>query len=135
MIELMVVIIIIGILSAIAIPTYAGHIDRVKIGRAVAELKSIKNLVELYKVENGEYPATTEIKDLLEANGLIGWESSMKDPWDRAYNYYADDNDLTKYCLWSTGPTDGEKIDNIVATQDNSEPLKDKELPTWVTVE
>ncbi|MEG6615868.1 type II secretion system protein GspG [Peptococcaceae bacterium 1198_IL3148] len=132
MVELMVVIVIIGILSAIAIPNFSGQIERAKIGRAVADLKSVKNLVELYKLENGKYPTTNDFKELMEDNGLTGWGNSdnpMKDPWDRAY-YYCVNEGFSEYYLWSEGPEEGANdADNIVASEASQEPLKDQAKP------
>jgi len=131
MVELMVVIVIIGVLSAIALPTFNAQIDKAKVGRAVADLKSVKNLVELYYVENGKYPDVEKFEDQVNGNGLV-WKSSdnpMKDPWGRAYYYYVN-SDGSSYVLLSEGPEEGDAEDNIVASAATQEPLTEQNKPT-----
>ena len=63
LIELLIVIVIIGILAAVAIPRFQGVSDKAKIGAAKAELATIKNLLGMYQAENdtSAYPAAADI--------------------------------------------------------------------------
>jgi prepilin-type N-terminal cleavage/methylation domain-containing protein len=63
LIELLIVIVIIGILAAVAIPRFQGVSDKAKIGAAEAELATIKNMLGMYQAENdtSAYPATGDI--------------------------------------------------------------------------
>jgi len=107
LIELMVVLIIIGILAAIAIPTMSKQSEKAKVKRAVAELKGMKTAVDLYISDaaanpSGATPAKdTEanggIKDVLKDNGV----NLFTDPWDGHY-YYTRTSD-TAYILFSEG--------------------------------
>jgi len=55
LIELLIVLAVLGILSAIAIPTYTGVIKRSARSEAKANLQNLRLLEEQYFAENGEY--------------------------------------------------------------------------------
>lgn len=127
----MVVVVIIGVLSAIALPNFEGQFNRAKVGRAVAEVKSLKNLVDLHKIEHGKYPAIKEFEELVKNNGFPDWgltgEEGFQDPWENSYYYYVS-GDQTKYYIWSAGPK-GEGTKGILASEAKREPLKDQAKP------
>jgi len=57
LVELMVVVVIIGVLAAVAIPKFSGIIDNSKTKADVATGKAIKDAVDRYYTEKGAYPA------------------------------------------------------------------------------
>ena len=57
LIELVVVITILGVLVAIAIPAVAGYVDDAKKKAARADAKNIQTALIMYKAEYGAYPA------------------------------------------------------------------------------
>lgn len=57
LIELVVVITILGVLVAIAIPAVGGYVDDAKKKAARADAKNIQTALIMYKAENGAYPA------------------------------------------------------------------------------
>jgi type II secretion system protein G len=57
LIELLIVVLIIAILAAIAIPNFLEFQTRAKVSRAKADLRSIATGLEAYCVDEGEYPA------------------------------------------------------------------------------
>ncbi|MGP5457839.1 pilin [Psychrobacter celer] len=59
LIELMIVIAIIGILAAIAIPQYQNYVGRANVAAAVQTLSSNKTGLENYVMENGFFPNGT----------------------------------------------------------------------------
>ena len=59
LIELLIVVAIIGIIAAIAIPNLLNAIDRGKQKRSMADLRSIGTAVEAYAVDNSKYPVVT----------------------------------------------------------------------------
>ena len=63
LIELLIVIVIIGILAAVAIPRFQGVSDKAKIGAAQAELATIKNGLGMFQAENdsSSYPLASQI--------------------------------------------------------------------------
>ena len=56
LIELLIVVAIIGIIAAIAIPNLLNAIDRGKQKRTMADIRSIGTAVESYAVDNNDYP-------------------------------------------------------------------------------
>lgn len=56
LIELMVVVIILGILAAIAIPRYMNKKQDAIDARKAADIKVLQNAVDMYYFDNGEYP-------------------------------------------------------------------------------
>ena len=65
LIELLVVVAVVGLLAAIAIPSYYGARDRAAIAQSQAVLDSVKTGLGMYATDqqDGEYPLTAEIAD------------------------------------------------------------------------
>src|SRR5680860_196945 len=59
LIELMIVVAIIGILAAIAIPAYSDYIARAQVSEAFAMVSGQKAAISEYAQNNGAYPAAT----------------------------------------------------------------------------
>jgi type IV pilus assembly protein PilA len=57
LIELMIVVAIIGILAAVAIPQYQDYVTRTKLAKAAQAVAPIKTAVAMYGQENGGVPA------------------------------------------------------------------------------
>ncbi len=57
-VELLIVIVIIGILAAITVVAFNGVQNRGNDASVQADLKNIGNLLEQYKITNGEYPSS-----------------------------------------------------------------------------
>jgi type II secretion system protein G len=79
LIELMVVVVIIGILAAIAIPNFVKVIDRAKVASVKANMKTLQTTVEAMSVDHmGRYPNSgidqNQIKSELPSN--------FKNPYD-----------------------------------------------------
>lgn len=77
LVELLITIAIVGILSGIGIPLYAGYIEKAKIVRAVSDITNISKSIISYNIDNNKYP-----QSLAE----VGY-GSMKDPWGARYQY------------------------------------------------
>ena len=60
LIELLIVVAIIGIIAAIAIPNLLNAIDRGKQKRTMADLRSVGTAVETYSIDNNEYPTAAD---------------------------------------------------------------------------
>jgi prepilin-type N-terminal cleavage/methylation domain-containing protein len=72
LIELIIVVIIIGILAAIAGPMMAGNVNKAKKSEAVAVLGAIRTAERLYYVENNAYTSVTNTTwDSSNLNGYI----------------------------------------------------------------
>ncbi len=64
LIELMIVVAIIGVLSAFAIPAYKDYVRKSEVASAVATMKSLITPAELYYQENGAISTSTDLSDL-----------------------------------------------------------------------
>ena len=72
LIELMIVVAIIGILAAIAIPQYQNYVGRANVAAAVQTLSSNKTGLENYVMENGFFPnGTSEAVVEVVTNGVV----------------------------------------------------------------
>ena len=58
LIELMIVVAIIGILAAVAIPQYQDYTVKAKLSKVSGFAQPIKTAIALYNQENGSFPAT-----------------------------------------------------------------------------
>ena len=72
LVELLIVIIIIAVLAAVAIPRFANSTTRSKESALRANLKLFRNAVELFKADTGAYPAALAalVAASAPANGL-----------------------------------------------------------------
>ncbi len=55
LIELLIVVAIIGILAAIAVPNFLNAQIRAKLARVVADMKATTDALEMFRLDNGEY--------------------------------------------------------------------------------
>ena len=77
LIELMTITVIIGALSSIAIPTYSYYIEKVKVTKAIVELRYVERDIIVFFNNNDRYP-----NNLAE----IG-QGGLLDPWGNPYQY------------------------------------------------
>lgn len=106
LIELIVVMIIIGILAAVAIPAFTNRAAEAKKATAKADLKTVGQAMDLFYTDHGYYPKDKSnyqgiVNDLKSNNYLR--EASLKDPWGNDYQG-STDKDGTKYGILSRGP-------------------------------
>lgn len=101
LIELMIVVAIIGIIAAIAIPSYQGYIERGHRADTMSELQNIANTIESRKIEQGRYS-----NDLL--TGLGG---SFPRQGTALYTISFDPNPLTSEWTITAETIDDERMD------------------------
>ncbi|ABO49559.1 hypothetical protein Dred_1024 [Desulforamulus reducens MI-1] len=127
MIEILVVITMIGILSTIVVPKITSQMDKPKKSRAMIEIKTIKDALDIYFAENSSYPTTQkEIAEVMRDNGVLGekfGKYSALDPWKNPYYIKITTNE---YTIWSEGPKTGTELDDIVTTNEDTEVYVDK---------
>lgn len=70
LIELMIVVAIIGVLSAIAIPAYKDYVKRTEAASGLATLKSLLTNYDLYEQENGSVSSLDQIGTHANVNPL-----------------------------------------------------------------
>ena len=64
LIELLIVVAIIGIIAAIAIPNLLNAIQRGKQKRTVSDMRSVATAIESYAVDNNQYPDVADVDAL-----------------------------------------------------------------------
>ena len=98
LIELLVVMVIIGLLAALVVPKFFGHVDKAMQQDAQAQIELLGQALDLYRLENHKYPNTDE--------GLPAIASYLKkelpkDPWGNKFEYRSPgehgDYDLVSY--------------------------------------
>lgn len=72
LVELVVVVLIIGILAAVAAPKMFDTSTRAKESATKASLSVVRNAIELYNAENGTYPASSATLPTALANYIKG---------------------------------------------------------------
>jgi general secretion pathway protein G len=77
LVELLLAIAILGTLSAIAIPTYTGHVDKQRNTTAIVDILDIESRIERFRALNQRPP-----NDFAEA-GI----AAQNDPWGSLYRY------------------------------------------------
>jgi type II secretion system protein G len=70
LIELMIVVAVIGILSAIAIPLYANMQARARIAKAQADVRTLVSAVSLYETHTGALPSALTDLTATASNGM-----------------------------------------------------------------
>ena len=78
LVEVLIVVIIVGILATVAIPTYFEYVKKGYASDAKVQLKNILMNSEIYRQTEGEYP--TNIKDMEEL-GYLDIKKSVLDKW------------------------------------------------------
>jgi len=62
LIELLIVVAIIGILAAIAVPNFLNAQVRAKISRAVSDMKTLQTALEMYQLDENEHPPANQAR-------------------------------------------------------------------------
>jgi general secretion pathway protein G len=78
LLELMVVLVVAGLLTSLAIPAYNGFVDRARTARAIGDIASISLEIEKFRLAN-DVLAPVDLAELPVAMPL--------DPWGRPYSY------------------------------------------------
>lgn len=78
LIELMIVIAILGILAAVAIPNFLNARGKAQDAAALSTLEAMKTAMEMYAADNGAYP--TPVTDVATLQTTLGdnWPSNIK---------------------------------------------------------
>lgn len=96
LIEIMVVIVILGVLAAIAVPRIMSKPDEARVKAAQTEVAQILQALDLYRLDNYRYPTTEQgLAALAERPNVdpvpSNWKPYLKqapvDPWGKPYQY------------------------------------------------
>ena len=100
LIEILLVVVIIGILAAVAVPRFAGRTDQAKKSATKATLNAMHKMLDMYEIDNGYYPESTDC--FVDDAGIC-----IKDAWGNPIKY---EKTSTGYRLISAGPPGGSPI-------------------------
>lgn len=98
LIEVMVVIVILGVLAAIVVPSLMSRPDEARVVAARQEISTVMQALKLYRLDNGRYPSTEQGLQALVTKPATSpaprnWkqggylERLPRDPWGNAYQY------------------------------------------------
>ena len=88
LIELMIVIVILGLLAAMVMPSLTGKGEEAKKNLVCVQMKSIYNgALDMYKVDNSIYPSTEEGLEILAEKGYFKDAKLPKDSWGNPFIY------------------------------------------------
>jgi len=119
--ELMIVIIILGLLAALVMPNLVGKSEEAKQKLVCIQMKSIKQALDSFKLDNGTYPDVEEGIQALSKNpnaekypnysAYSYFEDGIvpKDPWKHNYIYIRTDNGIDLISLGANGKEGGSK--------------------------
>ncbi len=126
LLEVMVVVVIIAIMAAAVVPAVLDNIDKSKISRVGTDLKSIETALNLYKLDNFNYPSTDQGLEALVSKpsgepAAEGWTKPYLkklpiDPWNKPYKYLSPGTH-GDFDIYSTGP-DGRQSDDDIGNWD-----------------
>ncbi len=127
LVELLVVLAILGLIAAIAVPQTIGYLGRAKSKTAGIQIENLGAVLDLYRLDVGRYPNDSEGLDaLVNAPADIGnWagpylkkESSLLDPWSRPYQYRfpGQNGEFDLFTLGADGQQGGEGEDRDVVS-------------------
>ena len=126
LIELMVVLVILGILAGMIVPRIMDRPEEARRTKAAVDIQALEQALQLYKLDNGQYPTTEQgLQALIEApsvgrlakkwrkGGYLDKARVPMDPWDFDFIYISPglhgDFDLMSY--GPDGEPGGEEAD------------------------
>lgn len=87
LLELLIVIIIVGILSAIAIPSLIAQVDKARYAEAKIHMRAIANEVKAYRLERGYFPPDVNSNNKPEGINYFPLRGDGNVPFNSRYDY------------------------------------------------
>ena len=87
LVELMIVIVIVGILAAVAVPIYQSNITKAKMSECDAALGTIRTALRVSYAEHGNYPINTTNIVVTSATGLDISDTDLEGKYFKSENY------------------------------------------------
>ena len=102
LIEVMVVVVILSILAAIIVPKVMDRPDTARLVKAQSDIRAIESALNLYKLDNFDYPSTDEGLEALVPKYIARLSN---DPWGNPYLYLSPGlhGDMDVYTLGADG--------------------------------
>lgn len=119
LVELLVVLVILGLIMAFAVPQVIKYVGGAKSDSAKIQVQRLGSVLDLYRLEVGHYPTQEEgLRALVEKPaGAENWngpylkkDDALTDPWGRPYVYQipGEHGDYDLYSLGADGQEGGE---------------------------
>ncbi|NMG64160.1 type II secretion system major pseudopilin GspG [Azoarcus indigens] len=129
LIEIMVVLVIMGVLAALVVPSLMERPDQARATAARQDVAAIMQALKLYRLDNGAYPSGTQgLRALVEkpASGKVpgNWRPYLErlpnDPWGKAYQYLnpGTNGEIDVFSLGADGEPGGEKANADIGSWD-----------------
>lgn len=121
LIEILIVVVILSILAIAVVPQFLEEPGKARVVKAKSDIQSLKTALSMYKLDNFQYPSTSQGLQSLTSKpsgqplarnwkpgGYI--ENMIKDPWGNDYQYLNPGNHGTVdiYSLGADGQPGGE---------------------------
>jgi general secretion pathway protein G len=113
LIEIMVVVVIIGLLAAVIVPSMFGRVEEARVAKAKSDIQAIETGLTMYKLDNFKYPSTDLGLSALSTRPndptVRNWRAEgylkriSKDPWGNPYQYVFPGTRGQDYDLFSLG--------------------------------
>ena len=87
LIELLIVVAIIGIIAAIAVPNLLMSVTRAKMSRTLADLRAIATALGTYMIDNDHFPIFPTVGNLSDIILLEDYTGVLKDAWGLSFQY------------------------------------------------
>jgi general secretion pathway protein G len=128
LLEIMVVVVIIGLLAAMVVPSFIGQLDTAAISRTKQDIRGIETALNLYRLDNFRYPpGETGLQALVtnpgEANAP-NWKQQLKkvpvDPWSHPYQYVypGEHSEFDVFSFGADGQEGGEGVNADIGNWD-----------------
>ncbi|MEO0378843.1 MAG: type II secretion system major pseudopilin GspG [Pseudomonadota bacterium] len=129
LIEMMVVLVMISIVAALIVPNVIGRPDEARATVAGTDMRSIANALQIYRLDNGSYPTTSQGLAALAERPVSpplprtwpegGYLAEVpRDPWGTAYVYAASGNTFDLVSLGADGAPGGEGANADIGLRD-----------------
>ena len=116
LIEIMVVVVIIGLLASVIVPTVVSKVDEARVAKAKEDIQSLQTALTEYRLDNSVYPSTQQGLQALvkkpDDPSLTNWHGPyiqrlVNDPWGHPYQYVYPGTHGMAYDLYTPGPGGG----------------------------
>jgi len=126
LIEILLVVVIIGILAAVAVPWLGGRVKQSQVAAAKASIEAIGTAIRLYELDNGDYPSSLQAL-INNPGGAQNWrgpyleKANLNDPWGNPFTYSSPgSHNPHSYDLRSMGPDGTESADDVGNWEDSN---------------
>jgi general secretion pathway protein G len=125
LIEIMVVVIIIGLLAAVIVPSIMGRVDDARIAKAKQDIQSLETALTMFRLDNSKFPTTEQGLGALVSQPtdptIRHWRPGgylqrvSKDPWGFDYQYANPGTHGKDYDLYTLGADNAPGGDGVNA--------------------